>query len=213
MEQALVVEQETLGVRRGEWKGLGKEGRKARIHCELWGGASSWTNSATFTIKQILLHSLEDNVKCQSGEKFHHFFARSWSSASNVCLHSPFEERPCFFFWHSADFVHACYSHADAIWRELNPLWFVWDLSDSLLTSTRNLRIPLCWAWVAIFRSLMVSFKNEIWPDHWEHNFCNISFPLLVKHVQCLSLDTLWSTRTRTHMTCAWAPRVVLLAL
>lgn len=125
----------------------------------------------------------------------------------------PLWRKALFFFWHSADFVYACYSHADAIWRELNPLWFVWDLSDSLLTSTRNLRIPLCWAWVAIFRSLMVSFKNEIWPDHWEHNFCNISFPLLVKHVQCLSLDTLWSTRTRTHMTCAWAPRVVLLAL
>jgi hypothetical protein len=32
MEQALVVEQETLGVRRGEWKGLGKEGRKEGRH-------------------------------------------------------------------------------------------------------------------------------------------------------------------------------------
>jgi hypothetical protein len=86
------------------------------------------------------------------------------------------------FFWHSADFVYACYSHADAICRELNPLWFLWDLSDSLLTSTRNLWIRLCWEWVAIFRSLMVSIKNEIWPDHWVHNFCNVSFPLLVKH-------------------------------
>jgi hypothetical protein len=113
----------------------------------------------------------------------------------------PLKKGPLF-FWHSADFVYACYSHADAIWRELNPLWFLWDPSDSLLTSIRNLWIPLCWAWVAIFRSLMVSIKNEIWPDHWVHHFCNISFPLLVKHVQCLSLDTLWSTRTRTHMTC-----------
>lgn len=68
MEQALVVEQETLGVRRGEWKGLGKEGRKARIHCELWGGASSWTNSATFTIEQILLHFIRQCQMSKWGE-------------------------------------------------------------------------------------------------------------------------------------------------
>jgi hypothetical protein len=54
----------------------------------------------------------------------------------------PLKKGPPFFFWHSADFVCTCYSHADAIWRELNPLWFLWDLSDSLPTSTRHLRIP-----------------------------------------------------------------------
>ncbi len=137
-------------------KGLGKEG----IHCELWGGASSWTNSTTFTNEQILLHFIR---QCQMSK---------WREISSLlckelilrikCMPAfPFEERPPFFFWHSADFVYACYSHADTIWRELNPRRFLWDLSDSLLTSTRNLWILLCWAWVAIFK--VIDGFNQEW--------------------------------------------------